>query len=246
MKTEKDSNPTGKINELENNAMKWFTDNTLKMTEMYTKQINQSVEAYNKFFNTSFPIGKTGWNPNETISDVMKKNAELFLNNLKMFSEKSQETIDNSISTFSDFNKKHDLSEGTIKNIVTTYENQILQMIDYNKQLFGTLEKELHSKHFDVDDLIEKSANKMKHDFETSREAVKKFIETYSTKTDFSLNANKKLIEEINKQIEKLVESNKEFWTNTIKYFEENKAEKEAEKKSAKQPLKRAQLTKIK
>ena len=250
MKTNTQKNPTGKIYEWENNAMKWFTDNTLKMTEMYTKQMNQSVEAYNKFFNTSFPIGKTGWVPNETLSDIIKKNTELFLHNLKTFSEKSQETVNNAISTFSDFNTKNDISGGSIKNIVSTYENQILQMIDYNKQLFETLEKELHSKHFDIDDLIEKSAKKMKHDFETSREAVKKFIDTYGTKTDFSLNANKKLVEEINGQIEKLVESNKEFWTNTINYFEEKKEEqkdaKEEKKNTHKEPIKRTHVTKKK
>lgn len=231
MKTEKDTGPTKKIYELENNAMKWFTDNTLKMTEMYTKQINQSFETFNKFFSTGFPLGKTGWMPNETVSEVLKKNTEMFLHNLKTFSEKSEETINNTISTFTDFNKKNDFSEGGIKNIVNTYEDQILQMIDYNKQLFETLEKELHSKHFDIDALIEKSAKKMKQDFETSRDAVKKFIETYSTKTDFSPSANKKLVEEINKQIEHLVESNKEFWTNTINYFEEKKEEKKGEEK---------------
>lgn len=243
MKTEKSTDPAGKTYERENNAMKWFTDNTLKMTEMYSKQMNQSLEAYNKFFSTSFPIGKTGWMSNEIVSEALKKNTEIFLNNLKTFSDKSQETINNTISTFSDFNKKNDFSEGSIKNIVNTYEDQILQMIDYNKQLFERLEKELHSKHFDIDALIEKSAKKMKHDFESSRDAVKKFIEAYSTKTDFSLNANKKLVEEINKQIENLVASNKEFWTTTINYFEEKKEEEKMERKKqehVKEPVKRA------
>lgn len=231
MKTEKKTSPTGKIYDWENNAMKWFTDNTLKMTDMYTQQLNQSFEAYNKFFKSTFPAGKTGWSPTETVSEAVKKNTELFLNNLKTFSEKSQETINNTISTFTEFNKKNEFPEGSIKNIVNTYENQILQMIDYNKQLFETLEKELHSKHFDIDELIEKSAKKMKHDFETSREAVKKFIDTYSNKTDYSLGANKKLVEEINKQIEHLVASNKDFWATTIKHFATKKAEEESEKK---------------
>ena len=199
MRTEKNTNPIGKIYEGENNAMKLFTDNTLKMSEMYTKQINQSLEAYNKFFNSIIPIGKTEWIPNETVSELFKKNIELFLNNIKTFSEKSQETISNTFSTFNDFNTKNEISEGTIKNIMNTYEKQVLQMIDYNKQLFETLEKELHSKHFDIDALIEKSAKKMEHDFETSRTTVKQFIDKYSTKADFSLSANKKLVQETNK-----------------------------------------------
>ncbi len=257
MKTEKKNNPGEKIYDWESNSMKSFIDNALKLSEMYGKQLNHSVKSYANFINSSFPAGKTGWMSTEAVPEILKKNTEIFLNNLKSFSEKSQETMNKMFSTYSDYSKENNFSEKTVENVVSIFEKQALQMIEHNKQLFGTLEKELHSKHFDADSLIETFSKKIKHDFETSIDAVKKFAETYNNKTNLPSFANKELVEEINNQIKVLVDSNKEFWTNAINYFkEETKERKEAketkvkeekeEKKTKKATTKKVPLTKKK
>ncbi|MCX6295552.1 MAG: hypothetical protein NTX97_05720 [Bacteroidetes bacterium] len=231
MKTEKKTNPGEKTYDWESNSVKSFIAYALKISEMYGKQLNHSMKSYANFINTSFPAVKTGWLSTEAIPEILKKNTETFLNNLKSFSEKSQETMNKTFSTFSDFSKDTNLSQKSVENVVNIFEKQVMQMIEHNKQLFATLEKELHSKHFDSDSMIDTFSKKIKHDFETSIDVVKKIAETCTNKSSPPLFSNNELVEEINKQIKILAESNKRFWTDTINYFEEETKEKETKER---------------
>ncbi len=106
MKTEKNANYTDNIFNEQDDKIIWLSDNTIKIAEMYSKEIIQSIETYNKIFDSSFPFGKIDWMPIGPNAEIMKKNTELFLYNFKNFSEKMQEPFGSAFSTFMGFNKK--------------------------------------------------------------------------------------------------------------------------------------------
>jgi len=126
-------------------------------------------------------------------------------------------------ASFNDYSKQTGYTKSSFDAIMETFEKQVGQMIDYNKQLYVTLGKNFGGPYLDMAAFNEKFEEKMKNYFETSRNEMKKILETYSTKTDFPLDSNKKLIHGINKQIENVMESNKEFWKDVMKTFEVKK-----------------------
>lgn len=227
------------FNEGLNVAKKWFNETNTRMADAYNKQIRESFEFFNSLINPMVNRESTGWFPGENITELFTKNSEIFFKNLEKSAEMSQQMINSTFTAFNEFNKENGNSNGTVEAILESYEKQVEQMVEYNKKLFSTIGKEYSASQSDMDTINKKFEQKLKNDFETSRNAVKKFIETNTTKNGFSLEANTKLVQEINGQIEKVVENNKAFWADILKTFEAKKSE---EKKQQKESVKVTEL----
>ncbi|OFY87738.1 MAG: hypothetical protein A3F72_02535 [Bacteroidetes bacterium RIFCSPLOWO2_12_FULL_35_15] len=243
MKTEKNTDQNETLDEGINLATKWVNENTKMAADTFQKQMSQTIDMVTKFFNPAMSVRKTGWMPGENLTELYTKNGELFFKNLKSFSEISQKMMNTMFNSFNDYSKQTGYTKGSFDAVMETFEKQVGQMVDYNKQLYFTLRKDFGAQHLEMGAYNEKFEEKMKNDFETSRNAMKKILETYSTKTDFSLDSNKKLIQGINKQIENVMESNKELWKDVMKAFG---VKKEEGVKIAKEPSPGIEIDKIK
>jgi ribosomal protein S17E len=65
----------------------------------------------------------------------------------------------------------------------------------------------------------EKYQQVMKQDLEAAKNMINAMSEAYMTQLDFSVESNKKLLSELNKQMTQLMKGNEEFWTSVTKNY---------------------------
>lgn len=204
-KTNEMFDEVGKAGELFNNAAS-------AMTDVYKKQLDTVFGFYNNIFNSAMGVGRNNWG--------IDFNANPFLasgNGFKSF--------------FSPFSWLK--SDGEYTNRLTSvYENFFRQISEFNKNWLDTFRDTYHLRQNDWISLNEKYQQLLEERWNATKAIMDSLVETYNKQLDFSAQSNKKMLSELNTQMDKALKSNMGFWENAVKTY--GKADKGEEEKSNK------------
>lgn len=207
MTTEKFTTAAETFTKNVNDTMKWLQETTATILETQTKQIKSASEIYNKAVTASLENMNTNnfnsfWMPG-TVLEIMQKNIET-ISNLSKASMKSAWEFGKQTENTS--------SNEAISKIVDAYKKQVEEIAVFNKQSFETLNKQ-----FADTTTWTPWAEKFKKEFETSVETskvkVKEIVDAYNKIASPSVDSNKELFNNLNKQITASVNENLKQWS---------------------------------
>jgi ribosomal protein S17E len=92
----------------------------------------------------------------------------------------------------------------------------VKQVTDYNKGLFNAFTKQFEGRIPDLKTLCEKYQDKTEKQVEASKTLTNSLVEAYNKQMGFTLETNKKLQEEVTKQMTNVFKLNQGFWSNAL------------------------------
>jgi hypothetical protein len=200
-------------------AEKLFNDASASIMEAYNKQQNLANGFYSNFFN-SFLGNNRGWNGTQGF-------ANNFLNNdlSKLFS-----------SPFGHFGNSFP------NPFVITFENIYKQMGEHNHNLLAALRSQIKGNEIDLDAVNKNYQETIVNRLESFKKIFNSLSEACSKKMDFSIETNKKLMEEISTHFSSVIKQNQKFWADALGTFQTpiNKEEKKIEESNLIENKKRA------
>jgi hypothetical protein len=167
---------------------KMLNDSTKEITDFYTKQLNAATSIYKNMFN-SFSNGNKGWSSTPDFSKG-------FLNNdLKPFAMPFNGMSNNFTNPF-----------------LPNFDTLFKQMNDYSKAMFSNLNNELKG-NTDMSVISSKYQETVNARIESFKNILNATTEAYTKQLDFSMENNKKAMEEMNIQLNAMVNQNQKFWS---------------------------------
>lgn len=172
-------------------AGKMLNDSAKEITDFYTKQLNAVTGIYKNMFN-SFSTGNKGWDSTSAFSNA-------FMNNdLKAFAMPFNGMSNNFTNPF-----------------LPNFDILLKQMNDYSLAMFANINNGLKVNtdmsliNTRYQDIVTARIEALKNIFKTSTEA-------YNKQLDFSMENNKKTMEEMNNQLNAIVNQNQKFWSEVL------------------------------
>lgn len=207
-KTNGTFNEAGRTRELLNNA-------SSVMIDLYKKQLDTTFGFYNNIFNSAMGVGRNSWG--------IDLNANPFLPSSNSFK-----------SLFSPFSWFKSDGEHTDR-ITPVYENFFKQISEFNKNWLGAFQETYHFGQNDLAALNEKYQKLLEDRRNAMKAIMDNLIETYNKQLDFSAQLNKKMLSELDIQMNKALKANMEFWASVVKqYGKTSKGEEEKSHKTVK------------
>jgi len=203
---------------------KWFTETGSLMTDAYNKQLQMGFDFYNTLMKTA------GISENSP-SKFLEKNIELFKSNISKYSNLSKDMLKNSFDLSFINNSKKDATAGfdVFKNIAgvisDTLNKQSVLLTELNQKYFDSISKEF--KVTNIKEFSQKLEEILKENLKKSKETGEKILASYTEKADFSKEANKKLLSEMNSIIDTTTKTILDFWTKIPKMMKFEKDEVE-------------------
>lgn len=208
------------LNKSIKDMMKWFQDAALEMVETQNQQLKAVNELCSKSLNNCFEdIKKNDFTrsfniPKEMI-EMMQKNTKDFVSNsnaaFKKMMDFGQQQNSSSFST--DFLNK----------VSETFNKQMDAITVANQNYFDNFSKQTDTSIFGS------SFDKMKTEFETNYKSSKKImqdiVDSYSKQNHPTTAANKKILEDLNKNLTTMAENNLNLWLELISDINKSVAE---------------------
>lgn len=199
-----------KINKNVEETMKWFTETGTLISDAYNKQLQLGFQFSNKI------MASISGTENSPVK-FFEKNIELFKTNLTKYNALAKEMIVNSfdLSSKPADKEKIEKSVDIFKRIATaiseTINEQNKVFTELNEKYFASVTNQF--KDSNIKEFSDKLQGILKENVKISEISIKKIIDSYTSKSDFSSDANKKLIDEINNLIDSTTKTTMDFWS---------------------------------
>ncbi|HEY4797781.1 MAG TPA: hypothetical protein VII99_01780 [Bacteroidia bacterium] len=230
MKTEKNTRESETFTKNVNDAMKWFQSSNATMIDAYTKQMEFATDICNKALNTATEF----WNPAfdqslkydfKNTLDVQKKMMEIVQKNIQSISDVSKSTL-GQIIELGKKNNSADLSKETFKKIFDSFTKQADAITSFNENYFESINKQFG----DAKKLNTPFIENLKKEFEANIELSKKeldvIIDSYKKLAKPSMEANMKMMDEMNSQMNSAINTNMKLWSELINHLSSNGSHK--------------------
>ena len=184
-------------------ANKWLNDANASMMDVYKKQLNIVSGFYSNFFNSFSGENKNIWNPAKTFTDLFSNNAGM----KSMFTPFGGFGLDSGFT--------NPFSSAFSNPFSNPLDKIFKQMTDYNQTL-SSFSGQFGNENSGWSSINEKYQKTIAKEFEASKGLLNTLIDGYKKQAETSIEANKKLQEEINKQISLIVKLNQQFWSEIL------------------------------
>lgn len=214
METTKTNNET--VIEGAKMSEKWFNETSEAMMNVYNKQLQFTTGLYENFANMFFGNTKS-WSERQNFS-------ELFLN--------------------SDLAKWPGVSftgsNGGSNIFLSSFDRIYKQTLEYNRNLLASLNNTMKENQFDWSKINEDYLKSTELQLEISKKMIISLSEMSNKQLDLSIDYNKKVMDEINTQLNALVKQNQKMWTEVYNMQEQqSNVEEKKTKESAKSETKK-------
>lgn len=203
--------------------MKWFQDTTLEMLETQNKQLKATNELYSKSLNNCFEDIKKNdftrpFNMPKEMIEMMQKNTKDFVINsnaaIKKMIDFGQKQNSGSFST--DFLNK--MSE--------TFNKQVEAITEANQNYFDNFYKQVDTSTFSPS--FDKLKTAFETNFKSSKKTMQDIVDSYSKQNHPTTEANKKMMDDLNKNMTTMAENNLKLWSELLNKTPKPNAEKES------------------
>ena len=134
------------------------------------------------------------------------------------------------------YSKQLNLAFGLYNNLFTTqFEALREQMVKFNTNWVTTLQKQFQDVQNNWGELSGKSQEIIEEKWGTTSNIITSMIEAYNKQMNFSVESNKKLMEEINSQLNLVTKQNEKFWADILKTIEASEETENTQGQSKKQ-----------
>lgn len=198
------------------NAMKWFQDTTSAIMETQNKQMEFANDMYSQMVNNY--LGEIKMDSFDTSFDLPKKMMDKMQKNTESFIE----TAKTGMKTFMDYSKQTDsmnFSKDILKTMTENFNNQLDLITKVNKNSFDALSKQFNSSKTTFTPAFEKSKKEIEANFKKSKEAMQEIVDSYSKLKTPSIEANKKMLDDLNKNMNAMAQNNFKLWTELLNNY---------------------------
>lgn len=204
-------------------ASKSVNDLSSAMIEIYKKQLNTVFDFYNNLFDSTMGVAnKNTWDPASGFSSPFLKNNGAF------------KSVPNPLAWLK--------PDGDNSNPFMTMNGNLFgQLNEYNKSWINSLQKNNTLEQIDWSAINEKYQKTRESHLETIKNIADTFTNAYNKQLDFSIESNKNLFAELNKQFTTALKINEDFWKNIVKTY--GAPIKEGNMASSKKPEKKETVT---
>jgi len=191
-------------------GMQWMQDANAKFVETQKQQIKTATEMFNKSFTASQFKGTNNFNDtfgasSKALVDLVQKNIETATNLLK--------TTLKPVTEFTKFSDKDSFTK-EINKQVETMNQQIADLTLTNQSNLDLILKQINSTTNSFNPLAEQFKKELEKTAESTKETMQTIVDSYSSFTAPSMEANKETFDKINEQIKSAVQANVKFWSN--------------------------------
>lgn len=170
-------------------AEKWFSDVNSIMMDIYKNQFNRSSGFYSGFFNTIWG-NNNGWGGNKDVADMF------FSNNLmKLFLSPFSVGVTSFTSPY-----------------LATVDKMFKQMVEYNQNMFSFFSNEMKNSELDWNAISKEYKETVEYRFEATKAIVDNIAQTMEKQQKHSVEAHKKMVEEITHELNSVMKRNQKFW----------------------------------
>lgn len=207
-------------------ASKSVNDLSSAMIEIYKKQLNTVFDFYNNLFDSTMGVAnKNTWDPASGFSNPFFKSNGTF------------KSVPNPLAWLK--------PDGDNSNPFMTMNGNLFgQLNEYNKSWINSLQKNSTLQQNDWSAINEKYQKTRESHLEAIKNIADTFTNAYNKQLDLSIESNKNLFGELNKQFTAALKINEDFWVDIVKtYGTPIKDAKEGKIASNKMPEKKETVT---
>lgn len=164
------------------------------MTDMYKKQMEATTSFYNNLFNSGLGHNNL-WNQNTGIPNIFPSMdmSKWFVNPLTNFS------ITNMQNPFT-----------------TSMENGMKQIMEFNQNLASLFTNGINNNKINWGTISEKYKETINSQLEASNEILNSITEIHNKQSEAALEINKKTINELSEQFNKVMKQNQKLWSDML------------------------------
>jgi len=191
-------------------AEKLLTEASSNMMDIYNKQLKFITDFYSNFFN-AFTGNSTGWDSNTGFSNN-------FLGNdlTKLFS-----------------NPFNGIGAGFPNPFLQSFDKLYKQMMEYNNNIFSNLNSATKSK-ADWSEISKKYQETIENRLGAFNKIFSTLSEACGKKMNFSMEINKKEMEDVNNQLNLMLKQNQKIWSDMFAIYS---GSSNTEEKKTKDPI---------
>lgn len=196
------------LNKNVKNMLKLFQDTSLEIMETQTKQLKVANEMFSKALNNYFDeIKKSDFNESFNVSkemmETMQKNTKDFMSKYNDASKKIME--------FGQSKKADSYLNDFLSKITETFNKQIVDLTTVNKNYFNSLNSSTT-----FSPLLDKLKTEFDTNFKSSKKTMQDIVDSYSQLKTPTTEANKKVLDDLNKNMTTMAENNLKLWSELI------------------------------
>lgn len=207
-----------------NATLKWFSETTTTILDVYSKQCEFGIGIYKKLIAASL-------NPNQN-QEYKVINIEALISNTKTATEVFKKLIHSTIDTFNITGNGINQESGFAKTILDTFINHVKLIEQYNE----TYLEIINSQSKDPNDAFKTYLNNYKKTFksniEIAEESLKLVLDNYTKSTNSGSKNKERFITEIDKLIDFVADSMLKFWDEILKTTQKSSDEKKQQNKT--------------
>lgn len=217
MSTKTFSETQEKVNKAFKETSDLFIKTSSSLMDSYSEQMNKGYEFYKKMTEAAKHDGKDKW------EDMTKDSADFLEKAITSTSKLSKEIMEKTFSVFSE-KEWSSLSKKSIDEILNIFTKQAEQSRDFGVQFLEVMEKGevLSPENFKKQsDRFNKLINESIHN---SGSTIKDLIASYNKQASFTQEANKKLMNNIQQQMDLLAKAHQKFTEDLTSIIKEKQA----------------------
>lgn len=186
-----------------------FKDISDSINKTYKKQMGMSAEMYDQLIGV--PLSKEKTFPMEDFFSmkILKSNTELLRNSIETYSDFGRKMMEFRYGPFFIKTENKIFTDKTIEMLLDIFEKQTDQIKEFNNYFLDTMEKTTKGTSLDSSHMIENIKKNIQDNMDSSLNSARIML-----KPD-----NKKLLEEINEEVDSFFKTNLLFWTDLFYSF---------------------------
>lgn len=212
------------------NSSKSFSKSAIAVADIYNKQFKFGYDLYSNFINMGLNTVKE--KPIFS-SDIFHSNIETLKDSIDNISKLSEKTISTIMNVYASQDPKSDEGKKIIDTIMDAYHLQATQIADTNHRFFEAYSETFKKANADTEKSYGIFKKNTEDNFRKSEEVINNALKTYSSSINKSDKTRQDLFDNINSQMELLIKSNLQQWSDFTKTIE----------KETKMPVEKAKET---
>lgn len=218
----KNTSEKAKTKNIINNYMNWFGDSNSSFMEVHTKQMESIKDMYFKVTNSHYNEIQKAFN--ENLADMSKEMIAMMQKNVERFIKVSETSVKKIMEPSGQAPETLKFSPDIFHTWSETFTKQLDMITNFNKNYSNTFFKQFNTSPTSFVHESENSENGFEANFNLSKESMYEIVNSYAKLKSPTLKANKKLLDDLNRNMNAMAENNFKLWSDLLSKYDTEKA----------------------